>query len=98
MLFRSDKWLAYQSKRFDRHEFLKQELHYKINAANKFLALKVNGKKIADWNIRKLVSETRTPATIAAQIIDQIMAYDLSYKTMIGFAGRLREHQKTKQT
>ena len=86
----TDKWLAYQTKRFDRHEFLKQELHYKINAANKFLALKVDGKKIADWNITKLVSDTRTPATIAAQIIDQIMAYDLSYKTMIGYYNTFR--------
>ena len=74
-------WLLYQTKRYEQGEFLKQELRNKQNIANKFVKILVQGKTIGQWDLDKLVSYPRSPASISQEIISQILQMNIAYKT-----------------
>ena len=78
------EWYAYQKTRYTQGEFLRQELRHKENIAEKLAKIIVQGKTIKQWDLDKLVTHPRSPASISQEIISQILAMDISHKTMKG--------------
>jgi integrase len=78
------EWYAYQKTRYTQGEFLRQELRHKENIAEKFAKIIVQGKTIEQWDLDKLVTHPRSPASISQEIISQVLSMDISHKTMKG--------------
>jgi integrase len=78
------EWYSYQKTRYTQGEFLRQELRHKENIAEKFAKIIVQGKTIEQWDLDKLVTHPRSPASISQEIISQVLSMDISHKTMKG--------------
>ena len=76
------EWYEFQKTRHQQGEFLRQELRHKENISEKFVKIIVQGKTIGQWDLDKLVTHPRSPASISQEIISQILLMDISHKTM----------------